>query len=88
LASEIGKSQTHVSHMAKTWETHGRLPRQSLPSFNEAYHSPEVRGKSQRQLAREVGKSEAHVRYMRKAYELKFAGDLRPFNKASRQSKS
>lgn len=42
LASEIGKSATHVNHMAKTWRV--CLGKHPLPPFNEAYHSPEVRG--------------------------------------------
>jgi hypothetical protein len=45
LAREIGKGQTHVSYMAKTWALFGdHLGDQS---FNEVYHSPEVRGAPQ-----------------------------------------
>jgi hypothetical protein len=41
LAEEIGKSQAHVSYMAKTWRYN--LGYSDRPSFNEAYHSPAIR---------------------------------------------
>jgi hypothetical protein len=44
LAREIGKSQTHVCHMAKAWELYRGESLGNHPSFNEAYHSREVRG--------------------------------------------
>jgi hypothetical protein len=42
LAEQIGKSQSHVSLAAKTWRYY--LGNNPLPPFNDAYHSPEVRG--------------------------------------------
>jgi hypothetical protein len=46
LANEIGKSHTHVQHMAKAWEWQLKLPPSDRPPFNELYNSPEVRGQS------------------------------------------
>ena len=43
LGSEIGKSHKHVGYMATAWRKFGNLGSQR-PAFNEAYHSPEVRG--------------------------------------------
>lgn len=44
LGREIGKSQTHVSFAAKTWDAFGAdYQGNHAPSWNEAYHSPEVR---------------------------------------------
>jgi len=44
LAGEIGRSQPHVSYMAKTWREFYNLGYNERPPFNDAYHSPEVRG--------------------------------------------
>lgn len=44
IAERVGKSRPYVCHMVKTWERFGNLA--NRPSFNEAYHSPEVRGPS------------------------------------------
>lgn len=41
LAAEIGKSATHVNHMAQTWRV--CLGKHERPPWNEAYHSPEIR---------------------------------------------
>jgi hypothetical protein len=46
LAQEIGKSQTHVRYMAKTFEIFGEN-HGVHGSFDLAYHSPEVRGAPQ-----------------------------------------
>ena len=39
-------SHVHVLHTARTWRLFGSLGYQDRPLFNEAYHSPEVRGKA------------------------------------------
>jgi hypothetical protein len=45
LANEIGyRSHVTVGYKAQTWRTFGHLGDQERPSFNEAFHSPEVRG--------------------------------------------
>jgi hypothetical protein len=44
LATEIGKSRTHICWMNKCWEMCGRMP--ALPDFYDAYYSVEVRGAS------------------------------------------
>jgi hypothetical protein len=44
LAAEIGKSQKHVDYMARTWRLSENLGSQDRPTFNDAYHSSEVRG--------------------------------------------
>jgi len=47
LSQEIGKSQTHVSFAAKTWELYGGdyLGNRLRLTWNDAYHGPAVRSK-------------------------------------------
>src|SRR5258706_10246459 len=43
LAMEIGKSQAHVSYMARCWDYH--LSYNVRPHFNTLYNSPLIRGR-------------------------------------------
>lgn len=72
LAQEIGKSHTHVRYMYNCWDLVGRkvmtgaADTEALPSFNEVYHSTEVRGDSDqgsgdgKRREREVDDHSAH----------------------------
>jgi hypothetical protein len=44
LATEIGKSHTHVRYMFNCWDMVGRKIEGDLPNFNTVYNSAEVRG--------------------------------------------
>ena len=44
LATEIGKSHTHVRYMYNCWDMVGRKIEGDLPNFNTVYNSAEIRG--------------------------------------------
>lgn len=46
IAKRVGKSKVHVHYMIKCWDIVKDLPKESFPDFQEAYHSPEVRGEA------------------------------------------